>query len=100
MTGSRRPACCATSVNRALNGMPEGLPRCAGATPREATPWAQAAEAGAIRSVPKLRRLHDFVPLKFWLRLRIRTGSWGVGELEQTGALLVFLPALLSLQPL
>src|SRR4051794_40741223 len=53
--GARNPAGAATLVKLAWNGRPEGLPRGAGATPRDAIPlyrWARAvsAMAGKVRS--------------------------------------------------
>src|SRR5438094_359061 len=40
MVGARRPAASATSVKRARNGMPDGLPRGEGFTTLVAVPWA------------------------------------------------------------
>src|ERR1700692_251563 len=49
MVGACRPAACATSVNRARNGMPEGFPRGVGFAPRVATPC-------ALRSMERLKK--------------------------------------------
>src|SRR4030095_8422566 len=54
MTGARSPAAAATLVNLAWKGSPEGLPRGAGATPRDAMPpyrcaRAESASAGKLR---------------------------------------------------
>src|SRR6266853_965041 len=47
-----RPACFATSVKRARNGRPEGLPRGWAFTPREETPWPNAGLPIAVRAAP------------------------------------------------
>src|ERR1700722_19719239 len=56
MVGACRPAACATSVNRARNGMPEGFPRGVGFAPRVATPCALTLMERPRNGRPAIRR--------------------------------------------
>src|ERR1700722_18374969 len=67
MTGAVSPAWAATSEKLARNGIPEGLHRGCGLTPREAMPWAIAMveDAAAIS--------------RNWRRLNCSRGVAGIG---------------------
>src|SRR5437879_1678354 len=55
--GDFSPAAAATSVNFALNGMPDGLPRGIGRTPRVAIPCPRKALKGNAANCANLRRV-------------------------------------------
>src|SRR3954451_9007095 len=58
MTGAVKPAACATSVNLAWNGRPDGLPGVAGRVLRVAMPWPCNRAKGRASHLAKLRRVH------------------------------------------
>src|ERR1039458_8400456 len=61
MTVSFSPACSATSVKRARKGSPEGLPRGAGLTPRDAIPCPKQVAAGGASRLRKMRRVRAVI---------------------------------------
>src|ERR1700730_10280112 len=69
MVGWCRPAACATSVNLARNGMPEGFPRGVGCAPRVATPCALRSREG--RPATRRRRSRRVTLLGYIRVLRV-----------------------------
>src|SRR5437867_9336521 len=86
MTGSRKPAASATSVNLAWKGRPEGLPRGCGRTPRDAIPCAPAA-SGDAHVASHARRVYFVIGiLREYYELRCEPPSfWHFGRTVDPG---------------